>query len=335
MSEILGNLLAQFAPGRPTTRKSGNFVTGNLCSFNFIVILAKRISATLPCSKTLREKRIAKVWKMAMPIRNSPEPRPDSNYRNQQSVGSTENTNKTNTNVEHNAALQGTDFGAVTKLPVTSHFHSSSAEFSCGAPILPHDVSASLTFGFELVRYGAMLVAAEGNIRLANRAALAILSKQDGLLLDKTRLFADRASDTRLLLKVVQDAIQAPEYGEPPGSPITLPRKMARSSLVVRVVPGPTLDCYKSEVTAVAMVMVYDHDIGFEVNVSLLSKLYGLTRAEAVLATILIKGKSIDEAAKELFVSPHTARTHLKRIFMKTDTHRQTELVVRAFPAVL
>jgi DNA-binding CsgD family transcriptional regulator len=36
-----------------------------------------------------------------------------------------------------------------------------------------------------------------------------------------------------------------------------------------------------------------------------------------------------------LFISPHTARTHLKRIFMKTDTHRQTELVVRMFSAVL
>jgi DNA-binding CsgD family transcriptional regulator len=48
-----------------------------------------------------------------------------------------------------------------------------------------------------------------------------------------------------------------------------------------------------------------------------------------------LRGKSIEEAAEQLFISPHTARTHLKRIFMKTDTHRQTELVVRMFSTVL
>jgi DNA-binding CsgD family transcriptional regulator len=72
-----------------------------------------------------------------------------------------------------------------------------------------------------------------------------------------------------------------------------------------------------------------------QVDESLLRKLYGLTRGEAALATILLKGKSIEEAAAELFISPHTARTHLKRIFMKTDTHRQTELVVRIFSSLL
>jgi DNA-binding CsgD family transcriptional regulator len=72
-----------------------------------------------------------------------------------------------------------------------------------------------------------------------------------------------------------------------------------------------------------------------EVDESVLCKLYGLTRGEAALASILLRGKSIEEAAAELFISPHTARTHLKRIFMKTDTHRQTELVVRIVSAVL
>lgn len=270
-----------------------------------------------------------------MQIRTSPEPRPDSNYRNQQAVSSIQNAHKTNTNTEQNGVLQRTDLGAVTRSRFTSLLPSWSAESAWSGPIASRDVSAGLTFGFELVKYGAMLVAAEGTLRLANRAALAILDKQDGLLLDKTRLFADRASDTRLLLKAVQDAVETPERGEPVESPITIPRKMARSSLVVRVVPGPALDCWSSEAKGAAMVMVYDHDIGLEVNVSLLSKLYGLTRAEAALATTLIQGKSLDEAAEELFISPHTARTHLKRIFMKTDTHRQTELVLRAFPAVL
>ena len=35
----------------------------------------------------------------------------------------------------------------------------------------------------------------------------------------------------------------------------------------------------------------------------------------------------LEDAAAVLGISPNTARTHLKRIFEKTATHRQAELV--------
>ena len=193
------------------------------------------------------------------------------------------------------------------------------------------DVMIALTYGLDLVRNGAMLVASEGYPQLANRAALAILEKKDGLSLSKTGLVADRASDTHLLRKLLDEAITTPERGEPKGSPITLPRKAAHSALIVRVVPGPGLDCWPGTESRAALMTLYDQDMGLEVDEPVLCKLYGLTRGEAGLAAHLLKGKSIEEAAEALFISPHTARTHLKRIFMKTDTHRQTELVVRMF----
>jgi DNA-binding CsgD family transcriptional regulator len=197
------------------------------------------------------------------------------------------------------------------------------------------DVLIALTYGIDLVRNGAMLVASEGYPQLANRAALAILGKKDGLSLSRTGLVADRASDTHLLRKLLEQAITAPELGEPSGSPITLPRQAAHCALIVRVVPGPRLQCWPGAEGRVALMTLYDQDLGIEVDENVLCKLYGLTRGEAGLAAHLLKGKSIDDAAAQLFISPHTARTHLKRIFMKTDTHRQTELVVRMFSAVL
>jgi len=201
-------------------------------------------------------------------------------------------------------------------------------------PTTPRDVLIALTYGLELVRNGAMLVACEGRPHLANRAALAILEKKDGLALARTGLVADRASDTRLLQQLLRDAIATPELGEPKGSPMTLPRRVARTSLIVRVVPGPGLDCWPGTNDRAALITLYDEDKCLEVDELVLSKLYGLTRGEAALAAILIKGKSIEEAAQELYISPHTARTHLKRIFMKTDTHRQSELVVRIFSTI-
>jgi DNA-binding CsgD family transcriptional regulator len=201
-------------------------------------------------------------------------------------------------------------------------------------PAMPRDVMLALTYGFELIRSGAMLVPCEGHPHLANRAATEILKSGDGLSLARTGLVAARASDTRLLQQLLREAITSPQLGEPKGSPMTLPRANARTSLIVRVVPGPELECWRDK-SGAALVTVYDEDKNLDVDEAVLRKLYGLTRGEAALAAILMQGKSVEEAAAQLFISPHTARTHLKRIFMKTDTHRQTELVVRMFSAIL
>jgi DNA-binding CsgD family transcriptional regulator len=218
--------------------------------------------------------------------------------------------------------------------PPVASFHRETSQNADETPA-PRDVLAALTFGLDLVQHGAMLVAAEGRPRLTNRAALAILQKKDGLWLSRNGLVADRASDTRLLQMLLQDAMKSPELGEPKDSPITLQRRTARSSLIVRVVPGPGLDCWPGTENRTALLKLYDQDLGLEVDGGDLCRLYGLTRGEAALAVLLVRGKSIEEAAVELFISPHTARTHLKRIFMKTDTHRQTELVVRILTVVL
>ncbi len=199
----------------------------------------------------------------------------------------------------------------------------------------PRDVLVALTYGLELVRHGAMLVAENGCPQLANQTALAILQKRDGISLVRTGLVADRASDTRLLHKLLQEAISSPQSGEPKESPITLERRSAHSSLIVRVIPGPGLECWTGTEQKTALLKLYDQDLGLVVDERALITLYGLTRSEAGLATHLIQGQSIEDAAAGLFISAHTARTHLKRIFMKTDTHRQPELVVRMLLTVL
>ena len=270
---------------------------------------------------------------MAMPARSSPnEGRAD--LRKVQTSGSAENAPNDLPEEVESSTPDALDQPQCCAGSLFSNLRNQESE-SVQRSSVPRDVCAALTYGLELVRYGALLVAEEGHLRLANHAALAILDKKDGLSLSRTGLVADRASDTRLLMMLLREAIKAPEQGEPQASPLTLPRETARTSLIVRILPGPGLECWPGMDSGAALMMLYDQDVSFEVNLSTLSKLYGLTRGEAVLTASLMRGKSIDEAADELFISPHTARTHLKRIFMKTDTHRQAELVLRAFPALL
>src|SRR5690242_7296094 len=67
----------------------------------------------------------------------------------------------------------------------------------------------------------------------------------DGLAtpLAHTGLVADGAADTRLLHKLLEEATHTPQSGEPTDSPVILERKSARSALMVRIVPGPGLQC--------------------------------------------------------------------------------------------
>ena len=73
-------------------------------------------------------------------------------------------------------------------------------------------------------------------------------------------------------------------------------------------------------------------------SIDLLRSHFGLTPSEARLALRLVKGERVRSAAAELHISYETARTQLKRIFSKTRTCRQAELVVvivTAFPVCL
>ena len=76
-----------------------------------------------------------------------------------------------------------------------------------------------------------------------------------------------------------------------------------------------------------AAVHVVDPTVGLEIDGVKLAAMLGLTRAEAALAAALARGRSMQEAAKDAYVSMNTVRTHLRHSLEKTGCHRQAELV--------
>lgn len=58
-----------------------------------------------------------------------------------------------------------------------------------------------------------------------------------------------------------------------------------------------------------------------------LDSIFGLTTAESRVALGLFEGKDASDVARELDISVTTVRTHIRRIFAKTDVRRQTELI--------
>jgi DNA-binding CsgD family transcriptional regulator len=53
----------------------------------------------------------------------------------------------------------------------------------------------------------------------------------------------------------------------------------------------------------------------------------GLTPAQARLTALLLTGRSVKDIAAALGITDESACQYLKRIYRKTGTHRQTDLV--------
>ncbi|WP_020658974.1 response regulator [Amycolatopsis benzoatilytica] len=56
-----------------------------------------------------------------------------------------------------------------------------------------------------------------------------------------------------------------------------------------------------------------------------------LTDREREVLTLVARGRSNDDLARELHVSPLTAKTHLSRIMTKLDAHDRAQLVIAAY----
>lgn len=79
-----------------------------------------------------------------------------------------------------------------------------------------------------------------------------------------------------------------------------------------------------------AAVAVFDGDHVRRYPWQVTQALYGLTRKETQLINGLLQGQTLDDYCETNFVTANTARTHLKSIYRKTGTNRQSE-VVRLF----
>lgn len=75
------------------------------------------------------------------------------------------------------------------------------------------------------------------------------------------------------------------------------------------------------------LLLIYDPELRPTLDGGLLEKLFDLTSTEAFVAARLAEGHSIKEIAALRRCSSTTVRTHIKRIFVKTQTSRQAELV--------
>ncbi len=177
----------------------------------------------------------------------------------------------------------------------------------------------------DYIQRGFLVTDAASHVLFSNRKAESILRFRDGLYLRPDGLGATRPRDTVELRAAIRRAANPDESSSV--AVMSLWRPSLKRMLLLRIssLQGAMLPF--APALHRAAVFLHDPEEPAVINASILSRLYGLTRAETHLVELLLNGSTLPQAAEAVHVSLSTARTHLKHVFMKTDTNRQTQLV--------
>jgi DNA-binding CsgD family transcriptional regulator len=172
----------------------------------------------------------------------------------------------------------------------------------------------AVTLGaLDRVASGVALFAERGALRHLNREGERILNLDDGL----TRRTLEEAA--RPVIEA--DPLHTPHFS----ASQQVPRPSGRPPFVLQFAPLPPANDFSREVRAIGFVT--DPDAQARLDVTLLQQLYNVTPAEARLAERLCAGDTLAGAAARCGITEATAKTQLARLFDKTNTARQAELL--------
>jgi DNA-binding CsgD family transcriptional regulator len=175
----------------------------------------------------------------------------------------------------------------------------------------------------DYVSRAVVLVDKTGKVLMTNAVAESLLEEKDGLCMRNGSLTASTALHDSQLRRSI-DAIAT---GLTPCLVFSLRRPSLRRALTLVFTKANAM-LRADDAVDLVLVLINDPERRVSLEPSALTNLYGLTRSEANLACRLAGGENLEQAAAELEITSNTARTHLKRIFMKTDTNRQSQLMV-------
>ena len=194
------------------------------------------------------------------------------------------------------------------------------------------DGSRQLIRVLQLMPSAALLLDSRQHIVHANPAAEMLLRNRDGLACSSNgglQLSAVLPDERAALTRTLAQALRVADgSGDALGEPLRLTRLSGAAPLLVVPVPlpPPAFSLWELSDTARLLVLVIDPNARNLAAATALQAGFGLTAAEARVATLIGSGLSGPQAAQVLGVSPATVKTHLGRCFEKLGVRSQVEL---------
>jgi DNA-binding CsgD family transcriptional regulator len=186
----------------------------------------------------------------------------------------------------------------------------------------PDSVSPAIIEVMDCLEHGVLLVNAEASVHFVNRRAQDLIHAQE-LSLVGQQLRAGSLRHTMILHELI--ARYARENGDDAQRQEVTYHRLGRLMLqFAGVSPYFSLGLGAKRLVAV---FVIDPESFSEPTPAELQRHFGLTPTEAEVACEIAKGEGVATCARRMDISPATARSHLRRIFEKTGTKRQAQLV--------
>ncbi len=171
----------------------------------------------------------------------------------------------------------------------------------------------------------AMVMLKEGRVVEANPMALQIFEQKNGLCRVGERLEVAAPFQQRFARLLEAGRMR-------PSGPLQVPRAGGRAPLALWCAPWRTPAIGLTG--RLAVLLIREPDAVPSERLVALCQSFGLTTAETRLTQALSNGDSLSDVAERLGISRHTAKAQLDAVFRKTNTGRQTELLVRLWRAL-
>ena len=180
----------------------------------------------------------------------------------------------------------------------------------------------------DSISVGVLSVSASGKVLLANEYARTVLAQNDGLSLSRHGILeAGNRQNKSLALFLAKAAKTAKGSGFHAGGNLTIERRSGKRPYHCLISPTHSTTLTAGSEKPAAVIFLTDPEVHPRPHIEIMISAYGLTPAEARVASILSQGKSLDQACEELSIQHSTARTHLRAIFGKLGVRRQGELI--------
>lgn len=174
---------------------------------------------------------------------------------------------------------------------------------------------------FEFSRRAVILLDGVGSVVVANDVARRLLG--NGLQIVNRRVISFNRDATIAFEQAVDRLLRA-EHTLAAHPVVSLPG--LNGGRLLAYLSRPSKDMLEALGFVGCIVTLVDLDDRSTASETLLIDVFGLTKAEATLATKLVVGGTLDQAARQLNISYETARTHLRNVFGKVGVNRQPQL---------
>ena len=175
----------------------------------------------------------------------------------------------------------------------------------------------------QLIKEPALVLDRQGFVIDMNQDAAQVFDNEIRVA-NRRLVFRDQRAMSSLN-RLLDQLRTTPDTGALPVAHIVVQR-LTKRPLLIRVLPvdGAARTPFLG---ARALLVCSDLSRKSGQQPSVLSEAFGLSPAEAKLASLVAAGISPEQAAEALGIARETARNQLKSVFAKTATHRQGELV--------